>query len=45
MKVTERITEAWKVINSIDDWNDESFDWNEAYVASIFSKVAALYLE
>lgn len=44
MEVTERITEAWKVINSIKGWNDESFDWNKAYVASIFSKVAYLHI-
>lgn len=44
MEVTERITEAWNVINSVKDWNDESFDWNKAYVASIFSKVAYLHI-
>lgn len=44
MEVTDRITEVWKVINSINNWEDESFDWNKAYVSSIFSKVAYLHI-
>jgi predicted lipase len=44
MEVTDRITEAWKVINSVSNWEDESFDWNKAYVSSIFSKVAYLHI-
>jgi hypothetical protein len=44
MEVTERITEALRVINSINDWDDEYFDWKKAYVASIFSKIAYLHI-
>ena len=44
MKNTERITEVWTFINNIKNWDEESFDWNKAYVASIFSKIAYLHI-
>lgn len=44
MEVTERISEVWTYISNINNWDDESFDWNKAYVSSIFSKIAYLHI-
>lgn len=44
MDVTEKIAEVWKVINKVKHWESESFDWDKAYVASVFSKMAYLHI-
>lgn len=44
MEITQRITDVWKEINSISNWDDPNFDWSKAYVASVFAKIAYLHI-
>jgi len=44
MELTQRITDVWADINSITDWDEPYFDWNKAYVAAVFAKIAYLHI-
>ena len=44
MEFTDRITDVWKDINDLDQWQDPLFDWHKARVASVFAKLAYLHI-
>lgn len=44
MEITQRITDVWKEINNISNWEEPHFDWRKAYVASVFAKIAYLHI-
>lgn len=43
MEPTQRITDVWQEVNKISNWDQTDFDWNKAYVASVFAKIAYLH--
>ena len=38
----EQVGDFRAAINNIDDWEDQSFDWDKAFVASVFAKMPYL---
>jgi hypothetical protein len=44
MKEKLEFPDVWSVVNRIQNWGDDSFDWDKAYVASMFAKIAYLHI-